>query len=328
MKKMKILFCLCLVVSLLGSSAGQLAAASSLAIKDSWAAEYVERAASLGLVPPEFTDLTLPITRAEFADLAVRLYENMTGSEIVGRISFNDTDDLNVQKMGYLGVVSGVGDGYFEPYGHITREQAAVILVRLFNAVHTYLGTDLPAMLDLPYLPGVFEDFEQISPWAFNGVASAYALGIMRGVGDNNFSPYGDFTIQQSIAAMLRVLGDAPSITVSITMNISSYTARGLSFHFENSTDNEFIYGEEFALYTFVNNAWERVEPIFDGYWAFASVAHIISPNAQTDERTIDWAWLFGELLGGHYRFQKEILIVHQPGDLDRFVLESDFVLP
>jgi len=141
MKRMKILLCFGLVAALLGSSAGQLVAASPIAvnvaatqpfgqhaehiIKDSWAVEYVERATSLGLVSPRFVNLTLPITRAEFTDLAVRLYENMTNCEITGRISFNDTNDPNVQKMGYLGVVSGVGGGYFNPYDEITREQAA-----------------------------------------------------------------------------------------------------------------------------------------------------------------------------------------------------------
>ena len=113
-----------------------------------------------------------------------------------------------------------------------------------------------------------------------------------------------------------------------ITMNISLYNAGGLSFYFENSTDNEFAYGEDFTLYTFVNNAWERVEPTIDGYWGFLSISYDISPNSATDERTVDWVWLFGELPSGDYRFQKEILYIRQPGDFDRFVLESDFRLP
>ena len=119
----------------------------------------------------------------------------------------------------------------------------------------------------------------------------------------------------------------AISAPAGITMNISSYTTRGLSFYFENLTDKEFIYGEDFVLYKFVNNAWERVEPTIDGYWGFFGIGYSIFPNSATDARTVDWVWLFGELPSGNCRFQKDILYVRQPGDFDRFVLESDFTL-
>jgi len=341
MKKMKVLLCLGMTIILLGGYMGQLVAASSPAATDRWAVEYVERATSLGLVPPTFTNLSLPITRAEFADLAVRLYENMIGSEITGRVSFSDTSDINVQKMGYLGIVLGVGDGYFNPYGEITREQAAVLLVRLFNAIYSYLDIHLPAMFDMPHLPSTFTDYEQISHWAFNGVAAAYAMGLMRGVGNNIFLPSGDYTKQQSIVTILRLFdiftagelaNGAPdenmtSAPAGIVMNILSYTASGLSFHFENLTDLELIYGAGFELYTFVNGAWEPVAPITDELWAFPGVAHFVAPNSSTEERTVNWTAMFGELPSGQYRFQKEILFVRQPGDFDRFVLESDFTL-
>jgi len=92
-------------------------------------------------------------------------------------------------------------------------------------------------------------------------------------------------------------------------------------------TDGELIYGEEFALYTFVNGAWEPVAPITDDIWAFPSVAHIVTPNSSTEGRNATWTWMFGELPNGYYRFQKEMLFVRQPGDFDRFVLESEFTL-
>jgi len=39
-----------------------------------------------------------------------------------------------------------------------------------------------------------------------------------------------------------------------------------------------------------------------------------------------NWAWLFGELPSGHYRFQKEVLLVRQ-GDVGRVALGSEFTL-
>jgi hypothetical protein len=99
-----------------------------------WAAEQVHAAIAMGLVPTNLqSNYQNPITRAEFTALAVALYEIVTGSEITERATFDDTNDLNVQKMGGLGIVSGVGNGYFNPNDTLTREQAAAILVRLAN---------------------------------------------------------------------------------------------------------------------------------------------------------------------------------------------------
>ena len=354
MKRMKVLLCLGMVIMLLGNGAS--VAANTLAhstsmteqaelprghgTMDNWAAECIERATYLGFVPPVFTNLTQPITRAEFAALAVLLYEKTTDSEIAGRMEFNDTNDIDVQKMGYLGIVTGVGDGNFAPNNTLTREQAAVMISRLAYVIGQPLQNTEPA----------FADGADISSWAVEAVGQMRATGIMGGIGNNKFSPNGDYTIQQSIVTILRLfdiltvtydvpIRDIPiqyqpsdsqviSAPTGITMNISSYTASGLLFHFENLTNKEFIYGEYFALYTLVSNVWERVEPTIDGYWSFPSVAHGIFPNSSTNERTVDWVWLFGELPSGEYRFQKEILFVQQPGDFDRFVLESEFTLP
>jgi len=117
------------------------------------------------------------------------------------------------------------------------------------------------------------------------------------------------------------------STPAGITMNISSYSASGLSFYFENLTESEFTYCSRFALYILINNEWERVEPTIEGYWAFMGLASRIPPNSTTDERTVDWVWLFGELPSGDYRFQKELLYIRQPGDFDRFIMKSNFAL-
>ncbi|MCL2235372.1 MAG: S-layer homology domain-containing protein, partial [Defluviitaleaceae bacterium] len=107
----------------------------------------------------------------------------------------NDTNDINVQKMGYLGVVTGVGEGNFNPNGQLTREQAAVMLVRLADAI----GMPLP-----PAQP-TFADNSAISSWAVDAVGAIQSAGIMGGVGDNQFAPQGDYTREQSIITVLRL---------------------------------------------------------------------------------------------------------------------------
>jgi len=170
--------------------------APNLNTASDWAHEVLTEAVNLSLVPWALqVDYVDNATRAEFASLAVALYETATGRVITGRMEFNDTNDINVQKMGYLGVVTGVGEGNFNPNGQLTREQAAVMLVRLADAI----GMPLP-----PAQP-TFADNSAISSWAVDAVGAIQSAGIMGGVGDNQFAPQGDYTREQSIITVLRL---------------------------------------------------------------------------------------------------------------------------
>ena len=81
-----------------------------------WAQEQVRTAITENLVPQNLqSNYTQAITRAEFCALAVALYESTMGV-ISGRTTFLDTNDVNVQKLAFLGVVSGVGDNRFESH--------------------------------------------------------------------------------------------------------------------------------------------------------------------------------------------------------------------
>ena len=171
-------------------------AAPNLATASTWAHEDINRAFDLGLIPTALqNNYTQPTTRAEFAAFAVALYEIVTGRVITERMTFNDTTDINVQKMGGLGVVTGVGYGNFAPGGTLTREQAAVMLSRLANAIGQ----------PLPQAAPTFADNATISSWAVEAIGQMQATGIMGGVGYNNFDPSGQFTREQSIITMLRM---------------------------------------------------------------------------------------------------------------------------
>ena len=162
----------------------------------SWAAEQVNAAIAAGIVPESLrSQYTQATTRAEFCALAVGLYETMKGSEITERATFSDTDDVNVQKMAALGVVSGVGNGKFDPNGTLTREQAAAMLARLAEAVGKPLTAQAPT----------FADSAAISAWASGAVGQVQGSGVMSGVGGNNFAPQDSYTREQSISTMLRL---------------------------------------------------------------------------------------------------------------------------
>ena len=97
--------------------------------------------------------------------------------------------------MGGLGVVTGVGYGNFDPNGTLTRQQAAVILVRLASVIGQPLSSVAPT----------FADNANISSWAIEAIGQMQSTGIMDGVGNNNFDPSGQFTREQSIITMLRM---------------------------------------------------------------------------------------------------------------------------
>ena len=162
----------------------------------SWAAGQVDEAVSAGIVPENLRSAyTQSITRAEFCALATRLYETVKGTAIAERVTFTDTADENVEKMAALGVVTGTGDGAFDPGGLLTREQAATMLARLSDAV----GAPLPAGSP------TFPDAASISSWASEAVGRVQAGGVMSGTDTGTFDPAGPYTREQSILTMLRL---------------------------------------------------------------------------------------------------------------------------
>ena len=174
-----------------------LAAASDT--PSSWAAEAITRADSLGLIPSSLNgNYTQNITRAEFCALAVPVYEKLTGTEITQLRDFTDTTDINVRKIGGENIVSGTGNGAFNPDGEITRQEAAVILSNLMSAMAEPLPESEPT----------FADNAQIDTWAMDAVGRVQKAGIMSGTGNNYFNPKGDagrYTREQSIITIVKV---------------------------------------------------------------------------------------------------------------------------
>ena len=193
----RIFICAVLALTIAGASLTALAdEVPGIATASAWARDDITRAFDYGLIPEALLGTyTRATTRAEFAALAVYLYETATGSEIMGRAAFNDTTDENVEKMGYLEVVTGVGGGNFAPNQPLTREQAATMLYRLAAAIGTTLPQAAPA----------FADNANISTWAINAVGQMQTTGIMGGLPDGRFDPHGAYTREQSIVTILRL---------------------------------------------------------------------------------------------------------------------------
>ena len=161
-----------------------------------WAAQQVTAAIEAGIVPESLqAKYSAVTTRAEFCALAVALFETVMEKEITERVKFDDTTDINVEKMAAIGVVNGIGNNKFSPNSKLTREQAATMLSRLADAVGQTLTEREPT----------FADSDKFSSWAFDAIGKLQASGIMDGVGENKFSPAKDYTREQSIITIMRL---------------------------------------------------------------------------------------------------------------------------
>lgn len=188
-----------------------------------WAYTEIERAAAENLMIYDFEGkYTDEITRQEFCDLAVRLVttqriplsdsresiwrvrEDMFDGdqelkERYNSVKYNDCSSENVIFLSALGVINGTGDDNFEPDRSIKREEAAAILYRLQSIYKS------PAQ---PAYGEVYSDDGAVSDWAREAVYSMRESGIMSGIGENEFSPAGAYTVEQAIATMLRLYDD------------------------------------------------------------------------------------------------------------------------
>ena len=171
----------------------------------SWAQESIERAGDLGLLPDPFrSGFGRNTTRAEFAAIAIALYEYFR-EPVTGRRTFTDTTDTNVEKSAYLGIVSGVGNNRFDPDSPLTREQAAVMLSNLAEALGKPFPPWLMGLHPSAVLSRSMNDAGNISLWAIFEVAQVFQAGIMSGVGDNRFVPQQPYTREQSIVTIMRL---------------------------------------------------------------------------------------------------------------------------
>lgn len=165
-----------------------------------WAAREVELAKTAGIVTDKTTkNYTAAITREEFCELVVVLYEKLTGDVASPRRSnFTDTDNPEIWKAYNLGIVYGISDTEFAPDRTITRQEICVMLVRCIDKAITDADVSQFDETD-------FADIGSIASWALPSVQYAFTHSIMQGVGGNKIDPLGMATCEQSILLAYRI---------------------------------------------------------------------------------------------------------------------------
>ena len=178
----------------------------------SWAKAEVEKAYDAEIMPfsPYVADCTKGMTRAQFAAVTVYLYSAMMGNpgyypEVDEDHPFTDVDydatDLETEiGMAYnLGFIKGSNSAgtLFNPKGTLTRQEAAVMLGRVF----TKLGGTIPTVSNT-----AFADDGDVAGWAKSEVAFMSGKDIVKGVGDNKFAPTKTLSIQEAVIMANRML--------------------------------------------------------------------------------------------------------------------------
>jgi len=164
---------------------------------------YLDKVRDYENVIQAFSRTNRLITRGEFSTLVARLYEKIKGEEIKERVTFTDTKDINIEKVAGLGILSGVGNGKFNPNAEITREQAAVVIQRLLDKLgyKQYINPEYEWELE-EYI----KDYNSsgVSSWAVEAMAKLCFEGIRYGFEPWDHSKEG-ITLEESLLALMKV---------------------------------------------------------------------------------------------------------------------------
>lgn len=187
-----------------------------------WAKPELDKANEYGLIPDilKGADMTKPITREEFAEVAVLLYEKASGnmSVPISPNPFKDTTNSQVLKAFNEGIVKGTSLTTFAPKALTNREQVATMLSRTIRSIAPngdFSTTGAPT----------FSDRKDISSWATEHVLYMARLGIIKGT-DGKFMPkavtsaqtaagYATTTREQAIAMSVRSFDSMDKIKAS-----------------------------------------------------------------------------------------------------------------
>ncbi len=166
-----------------------------------WATKELDKAAELGLITDKIKGkMNAPITREEFAEVAVNFYQLVTGkkAEPHPTKTFTDCKNPEVLKAFNLGITAGVGDGTkFEPNSYLLRQQMAAMITRTLKACYQDLVFDVSGVPD-------FKDQKLILAYANTPTKFMAKYKITVGDGKGNFTPNENCTREQAIAFLLR----------------------------------------------------------------------------------------------------------------------------
>ena len=193
-----------------------------------WSKNFIEYLDDEGIINPSATtgkyEPERKVTRAEFMRYVNRAFHftekaSISYSDVQSNSWYYDTVRI-AEKYGYI---NGTGNGRMNPEGYVTREQAAVILGRLYKANP---GNVKPANLS-------FKDKAKVATWSAGYVKAAVDKGIITGYKDNTFKPAKAITRAELAKILYYYLG------TSLSTAGKAYTGSDLKSDTANVTISE-----------------------------------------------------------------------------------------
>ncbi len=162
-----------------------------------WAREAIEYLYNNDIVSGKSDEEFAPqdnITRAEFVKIIVLALDlPLSKGDFFVDVPSNSWYAPYVYAAYDAGLVSGDEENRFNPNDNITRQDMAVILYRAYKLVATYDVLD-------------FADANSVSNYARMAVAYFAQTGIINGMDNNNFVPFGNATRAQAAVMIFRSL--------------------------------------------------------------------------------------------------------------------------
>lgn len=184
---------------LLDSTGTERTTADNRYMPSSWAKTMVEQAEKRGIKLNSYAPYRLNIHRDEFCKLALQTIQtakpNLSLPEPAN--AFPDCDEDAVCQIAALGIVTGYEDGTFQPTRELSRQEAAVILHRLYTVLYGTVSSGNPAK--------IYADNGSIGLWAQDSVYAMQKTGILQGKSANKFCPKDGYTVEQALITMLRM---------------------------------------------------------------------------------------------------------------------------
>ena len=219
-----------LLSALLGIAmvASMIPAAFASDLDGHWAKTFIEYLDQEGVINASATtgnyEPDRDMTRAEFMRYINRAFHfteeaSISFSDVQTNAWYYDTIQIAVN----YGYINGVGDNRMDPLGEVTREQAAVIIGRLYK--------DDPGNVSASDLP--FSDRSEVSSWAAGYIKAAVDNGIITGYEDGTFRPQNVVTRGEVAKIIYYYLG------TSLSTAGKAYTGSDLKSDTDNVTISE-----------------------------------------------------------------------------------------
>lgn len=140
----------------------------------------------------EGTSFQKNINREEFIEILMKVYLDEKRRSILSFRStnyFNDTDNLYIEYAHALGIVNGVGNNNFAPSARVTRQEMAVMMKNVLEALDLVKGN---------FSQSNFNDRKEMASWALDAIDYCSSEGIINGMGDGSFAPLANATREQA----------------------------------------------------------------------------------------------------------------------------------